>query len=197
MRRRYTLKLRAEQKAATRRRIVETAFRLTKELGPALTTDSMVAKRAGVQRNTYYAHFHDERSLFLACADLALERDPLPDPDTWRLIMRHREKLRLGIGTFYCWYERNAGLVGNVLRDAAYHKMTNEIVKLRFEPQMATFLKILGRTLNARQRAMLQLALSFFTWRTLVCEGGLKWDAAVEVMVHTIAAHDKKLRRDR
>ena len=75
----YNLKRRAEQQAETRRRIVEAAVDLHSTVGPALTTISMVAERAGVQRHTLYAHFPDERSLFLACSGLAQERDPLPE----------------------------------------------------------------------------------------------------------------------
>ena len=67
MTRTYTLKRRAEQQADTRRRIVEAAVDLHSSVGPALTTFSMVAERAGVQRHTLYAHFPDERSLNLAC----------------------------------------------------------------------------------------------------------------------------------
>ena len=70
MARTYTLKRRAEQQAETRRRIVEAAVELHGSVGPALTTISMVAERAGVQRHTLYAHFPDERSLFLACSGL-------------------------------------------------------------------------------------------------------------------------------
>jgi AcrR family transcriptional regulator len=79
MTRTYTLKRRAEQQADTRRRIVEAAVDLHGTVGPALTTFSMVAERAGVQRHTLYAHFPDERSLAMACSALAMERDPLPD----------------------------------------------------------------------------------------------------------------------
>ena len=84
MARTYTLKRRAEQQAETRQRIVEAAVDLHGSVGPAQTTFSMVAERAGVQRHTLYAHFPDERSLFLACSGLALERDPLPDAAPWR-----------------------------------------------------------------------------------------------------------------
>ena len=81
MTRTYTLRRRAEQQAETRRRIVEAAVDLHGSVGPASTTFSMIAERAGVQRHTLYAHFPDERSLLLACSGLAHERDPLPDPE--------------------------------------------------------------------------------------------------------------------
>ena len=71
MTRTYTLKRRAEQQAETRLKIVEAAVELHSSVGPAQTTVSMVAERAGVQRHTFYAHFPDERSLLLACSGLA------------------------------------------------------------------------------------------------------------------------------
>src|SRR5918994_892175 len=86
MTRTYTLKMRAEQQAETRRRIVEAAVDLHGSVGPALTSLSMVAERAGVQRHTLYAHFPDERSLYMACSGLSLERDPLPNAADWRRI---------------------------------------------------------------------------------------------------------------
>ena len=187
MPRTYTLKRRAEQQAETRRRIVEAAIDLHSSVGPALTTISMVAERAGVQRHTLYAHFPDERSLYLACSGLAMERDPLPDAEPWRAIEDRHERLRVGLGALYGWYERNAGMAGCVLRDAEYHALTNDIVRLRFGPCMAAYREVLGVKLSRTQRAVLRLALSFFTWRTLVRESGLKQGAAVGAMVQAIA----------
>src|SRR5215470_17098590 len=108
MTRTYTLKRRAEQQAETRRRIVEAAVELHGSIGPARTTVSMVAERAGVQRHTFYAHFPDDRSLFMACSGLVFERDPLPDVQPWRDIADGRERLRVGLRAIYDWYERNA-----------------------------------------------------------------------------------------
>src|SRR3954464_2264375 len=124
MARTYTLKRRAEQQAETRRRIVEAAVALHGSVGPAATTVSMVAERAGVQRHTFYAHFPDERDLLLACSGLAFERDPLPDPEAWRSIEDTSERLRAGLKALYGWYERNADLVACVLRDAEHHALT-------------------------------------------------------------------------
>jgi AcrR family transcriptional regulator len=182
----YTLKRRAEQQAETRRRIVEAAVDLHGSVGPALTTVSMVAERAGVQRHTLYAHFPDERSLALACSGLVFERDPLPDAEPWRAIEDSKDRLRAGLRAIYDWYERNASLAACVLRDAEYHALTREIMELRHEAPMAACHEVLGSGLNARQRALLGLALSFFTWRTLARENGLKQGAAVAAMVQAI-----------
>ncbi len=190
MTRTYTLKRRAEQQAETRRRIVEAAVDLHGSVGPALTTVSMVADRAGVQRHTLYAHFPDERSLFLACSGLSLERDPLPDAEAWRAVEDRRERLRAGLAAVYGWYERNADLAACVLRDAEYHPLTREIAQMTWGPHLAAYQEVLGVKLGKKQRAMLRLALSFFTWRALVREAGLKQPAAVGAMVQAIECGD-------
>lgn len=186
MARKYTLKRRAERHAATRRRIVEAAIDLHSNVGPALTTFSMVAERAGVQRHTLYAHFPDERSLLLACSGLAMERDPLPDAEAWRAIEDGQERLRTGLRAIYAWFERNAELAACVLRDAEYHALTKEVSELRLGPYFGSYREVLGDALSPRQHPMLQLALSFHAWRTLLRYGGLKIDDAVEAMVRAV-----------
>jgi AcrR family transcriptional regulator len=186
MTRTYTLKKRAEQQEETRRRIVEAALELHSTIGPAHTTFSTIAERAGVQRHTLYAHFPEERSLFIACSGLADERDPLPDAKPWRNIADRNDRLRLGLAMLYDWYERNAQMTACVLRDAEYHAMTRETVERWAGPPMAAYADVLGDALNDGQRAVLQLALNFYTWRTLVRDAGLSPDAAVNVMICAI-----------
>jgi AcrR family transcriptional regulator len=157
-------------------------------IGPAQTTVSMVAERAGVQRHTFYAHFPEERSLLLACSAFTMERDPLPGADGWRAIEDRHERLRMGLGAIYAWYERNAQLAGCVLRDTEVHALTKEIAELRFGPFYAAYQEVLGDGLTHAQHAMLGLALSYFTWRTLVRDGGLQQAAAVDAMVKAIDA---------
>jgi AcrR family transcriptional regulator len=184
--RKYTLGRRAEQQAETRQRIAEATLELHGSIGPAATTLSMIAARAGVQRHTLYAHFPEERELFMACSGLAMERDPPPDAALWRAIADKRERLRAGLRAIYDWYERNAQLLGSVLRDAEVHTPTREISAATYGPVMAGYREVLGAGLNAKQRAMLVLALSFFTWRTLAREGGLKQAAIVSAMAQAV-----------
>lgn len=187
MTRTYTLKRRAEQQAETRQRIVEAAVALHSSIGPAQTTFSMVAERAGVQRHTLYAHFPDEKSLMLACSGLTAARDPIPDAAPWRAIADRRERLRAGLSALYGWYERNASRAACVLRDAETHALTREISAMRMGPPMAACRDVLGDGLSGKQRALLRLALGFHTWRTLVRDSGLEPDAAVDLMIEAIA----------
>ena len=188
MTRPYTMKRRAEQQAETRRRIVEAAIDLHSQVGPALTNTTMVAERAGVQRHTLYAHFPDERSLFLACSGLSMERDPLPDPEAWRGVADPGERRRIGLQQLYDWFARNEGMAACVLRDGEHHALTKEMIGLRFEPHMRAYREVLGAGLNTNQQAMLRLMLSFFTWRTLVRESGLDQNAAATAASRAIEA---------
>jgi AcrR family transcriptional regulator len=182
----YTLKKRAEQQAETRQRIVEAAVELHGSVGPAATTFSMLAERAGVQRHTLYAHFPDERSLLTACSGLVQERDPPPDAAAWRAIADPAERLSAGLRAVYGWYQDNAQLLACVLRDAEHHAPTREINEIRFGPAVAAWKAVLGEGFSKDQRAMLVLALSFFTWRALRREAGLSQSAAVGAMVRAI-----------
>lgn len=193
MARTYTLKKRAEQQAETRRRIVEAAVELHSSIGPAATTLSMIAERAGVQRHTLYAHFPDERSLQMACSGLVHERDPLPDAAAWRGIADRREQLATALTAVYAWYERNASLMACVVRDAESHALTREIGALRFAPSATAWREVLGAKSSARQRAMLHLALTFHTWRSLVSEFGLTASVAVDTMVQAIEGAEETL----
>lgn len=186
MARTYTLKRRAETQAGTRQRIVEAAIALHATAGPAFTSLSMVAARAGVQRHTLYAHFPDERALALACSALALERDPLPQAEAWRGIADAADRLRMGLAAVHGWYARNADLAGCVMRDAESHALTREIVALRFGPVAEGWHAVLGEGLDPTRRAVLHLALGYFTWRALVREAGLDQEVAVAAMVRAV-----------
>lgn len=185
------MKRRAERQDETRRRIVEAAIELHSTVGPANTTVSAVAERAGVQRHTYYRHFPDERSLALACSGLAMESDPPPDPEAWREIADPGDRIRRALTELYDYFARNESLLANVLRDAEVHRLTAEIVSRRMGPHHAAMRDALAERLargnpSARLLAALDLALDFHTWRTLVRRGGLSRDEAVETMVSAL-----------
>ena len=185
----YTLKRRAENQADTRRRIVEATVALHSEIGPARTSISAVAERAGVQRHTVYAHFPTERDLSMACSGLALERDPLPDEGIWRAIADPEARLRRGLSELYGWFSRNAELTACVLRDAEFHPLTRDIVQFRIGTRMDAYRKVLAEGLGPtpQVRAFIDLAVSFHAWRSLAKDGSLGTEDAVDVMVRALS----------
>src|SRR4051794_30065455 len=130
MGRKYELRKRAERQEETRRRIVEAAVDLHGTIGPARTTVSAIAERAGVQRHTYYRHFPDDRTLGLACSGLYAERNPMPDPEPWRGIPDPEKRLRRGLEELYAYFERNEPMLSNVTRDAEVDPVTAELAAL-------------------------------------------------------------------
>ena len=193
----YTLGKRAENQAETRRRIVEATVDLHAERGPAHTSITAIAERAGVQRHTVYEHFPTERELGLACSGLALERDPLPDEHAWREIADPDQRLRHGLTQIYAWYARNAELASCVMRDAEIDPLTRDIMQLRIGSRMDAFQATLSRGLRPGRdlNAVLGLALSFHTWRSLVKEGGLSTDAAVAFVLRAVQCAAEKPKR--
>src|SRR6187551_2256198 len=115
--RRYQKVKRAEHEWRTRKRIVDAAEYLHGSLGPARTTVSAVADRAGVTRATVYRHFADEESLFLACSQQWISRQQLPDPDAWGVIEDPVERLSAGLVDIYGFYRRGQQMMRNIHRD--------------------------------------------------------------------------------
>lgn len=187
MTRSYTLKRRADQQAETRRRIVEAAVALHSEIGPARTSYSLLAEKAGVQRHTLYAHFPDEMSLMLACSAHHLAAEPPPEAGPWAEIADPRARLRAALRQIYGWYEHNADLIACVLRDAEHHPGVREVAQRRLGPFFADWAAALGAGEAAPARAaMLDLALSFHSWRTLARAAGLGTNAAADTMAAAV-----------
>src|ERR671913_2322332 len=128
MPRKYEMKRRAERMRETRRRIAEAAVELHRTVGPARTTVSAIAEKAGVQRHTYYAHFPELKDLYQACMGHYSERNPVPDPSRWADIADAEERLRVALSEVYAYYAANEAMLSNVLRDAALDPIVQEAI---------------------------------------------------------------------
>lgn len=188
MKRKYELKKRAESQRRTRQRIVEAAIELHAIKGPAQTTLSEVARRAGVQRHTLYRHFPDSPSLALACSGLYAQRNPMPDVKPW-LALQGEQRLRRGLSDLYEFYEQNQQMLSRVIADAESDEPTRRLMQLRFGEQISHAQQALAQALPARKaaRAALALALDFHTWQRLR-RSGLARKACVDTMVRALLA---------
>jgi AcrR family transcriptional regulator len=188
MPRKYEMKRRAERVQETRRRITEAAVELHQTVGPARTTVSAIAEKAGVQRHTYYAHFPEIKDLYRACTAHNLERNPMPDPSRWAEISGPEERLRVALSEIYAYYSRQEAMISNVLRDAALDPILQETMVPIFQ-HWETVRDVIADAYEAsgEQRAALlgaiALAQDFQTWHTLVRQEELSQDRAVELMV--------------
>ena len=171
--RKYELKRRAERQDQTRQRIVDAAIALHTTVGPARTTISAFAERAGVQRHTVYSHFPDERSLGLACSGCYAERYPLPDASAWQTIADPATRLRRGFTELYAYYAERGEELAPILRDLDSHPLTRELVELRNGPSLGRIRDVLAEPFRARGGrrtrllATLELFMELHTWRTL------------------------------
>ena len=168
-RRPYEKRRRAESELATRRRITEAIVELHRTVGPARTTISAIAQRAGVQRATVYRHFPEDADLFAACSAHWVGAHPYPVPDAWPAIRDPEERTRAALGELYAYYRTVEPMLANVRRDAqllpelarvtagagAYFGAVEEILVAGW-PGDAT-----------RRRAALAVAMDFATWQTL------------------------------
>jgi AcrR family transcriptional regulator len=189
--RRYTQTNRAEQTAATRRRIVEAAVELHNTVGPAHTTDLAIAERAGVTPRTLYRHFPTELELFGACMTHGMERWPPPEPLAWREIQDPRHRLRHGLTELYAYYREAGRGLAVVIRD-------NPLLRpeLRALPGRGQLLRLIPEVLlegwggtAARRKALaaaIGLATSVGTWQVLVDRHGLSDDGAVAILVRMV-----------
>ena len=190
--RRYEKRARAAQEQATRLRIVEAAIALHGTVGPARTTISAIAERAGVRRATVYRHFPDERALLLGCSGAFRERNPSPDPATWASIPDPAARLEAALDALYGWYERVEPMLNGVLRDIDRMPIIAELQAGRLaylgavEDGLASGWGARGNAAK-RLRATIGLALDFLAWRTLH-ERGLGRKEAIAVMSSAVRA---------
>jgi AcrR family transcriptional regulator len=183
----YRKRRRAELEHETRRRITEATMHLHEEVGPAKTTVSAIADRAGVQRATVYRHFPDDASLIAACSAHWMSLNPPPDLAAWAQVEDVDERLRTALAEVYDWYERTEAMIVRLSRDRASVPPLDERMSARdayFAAAIETLLR--GRpergARRRRARAAIAHALEFETWRSLVRRHGLDRDRAIELM---------------
>lgn len=174
----------------TRHRIAAAAYELHGEIGPARTTISAVAERAGVQRHTVYNHFPDLNSLFRACTAHGMRVMRIPVAGPWRTIDDPTARLRHGLDELYAVYRTNARPLGMILRDgpALADVDGDEAFTNRMSELFAALADGWGGDEAARpvRAAAIGHAMRFETWRSLT-DGGLTDDQARDLMVELVA----------
>ena len=191
-RRRYELKARAESQAQTRARIVQATMELHREVGPARTTVAEIARRAGVQRLTVYNHFPEEAELIGACQAHWLGLHPLPDLTAGLALPDPLQRVRVALRALYGWYRETESMAEKVQRDRGTVAALDHLMQETADAGLAEIADALaagfagGHRSAERQRAVIGLALDFWTWRRLDREG-LDDDTAADVMAEAVA----------
>jgi AcrR family transcriptional regulator len=187
----YRMKRRAELEEQTRQRITESAVALHEELGPAQTSISAIAERAGVRRSTIYRHFPDEDALLAACSAHWRDANPPPDPQAWLSIQDPAARTRAALRELYVFYGSTEAMYVSLLRDEPLVPAVH--LRLRdFYGYLGVIQTGLaaGRGLRGRRgqyvRAAIGHALAFPTWRSLARDQGLGNEEAVELMCRLV-----------
>ena len=178
---------RARNMRRTRERIVEAAMGLHTSVGPARTSVSAIAERAGVQRHTVYAHFPDEASIFRACTGHWLSLNPSPDHERWAEIAPFEARIAAAIDEVWAYWVRTAGDLTTVLADVGKVAALEEARTYWGEVTDAWVASALGGhrargRRRARLAAALRHALAMETWRSLTAPGGMTRPEAVRLM---------------
>ena len=170
----------------TRQRITKAAVELHGTIGPAATTMSAVAERAGVTRATLYRHFANEDLLFTACSADWLAANPRPDLARWAAIEDPTERLRAALDELYAWYRSTEAMRANLLRDIDALPARIAAGIAAFPPAMRDVLGVGwptdGGSGELVRRAALGHAVAFDTWRSLAHQG-LDDDQVAALMV--------------
>ncbi|MDQ4049966.1 MAG: TetR/AcrR family transcriptional regulator [Actinomycetota bacterium] len=189
----YELKARAESQRQTRERIAAAAAELHEEVGVARTTVADIARRAGVQRLTVYNHFPGLAELLPACSAHYLQRHPRPDLGAVFAIEDPTARVRAALAALYRWYRTTEPMTARVQgeRDSVpelegHMAQTVDRQLAELAAGLAAGFDLRGRRAD-RARALIRIALEFWTWRRLDRQG-LDDDAAAELMTDALCA---------
>jgi AcrR family transcriptional regulator len=189
----YRMSRRAELEEETRLRITESTIALHEELGPARTTVSAIAERAGVRRSTVYRHFPDESALFTACSAHWRAANPAPDAAAWAVIAGPASRTETALTALYAYYSRTESMYTSLFRDEPVNATVRHHLR-GFHDYVHAIegALVAGRGLRGRParrtRAAIGHALGFPTWRSLTREQGLSDADAVRLMCRLVDA---------
>jgi AcrR family transcriptional regulator len=185
---------RRDQLEAMSQRIARAAFELHGIVGPAQTSISAVAERAGVQRHTVYHHFPDMTSLMRACTEHGMRVTRTPEAAPWRAIEDPTARLRHGLGELYAYYRANTRLLGNIVRDMPL--MGDVGGSEAFVERMTELFSAVaagwpgGPATQRLRMAAIGHAMSYEAWRSLT-DRGLSDAEASELMLGLVTMVDR------
>lgn len=168
-------------------------MRLHTSIGPSKTSLSAVAEEAGVTRLTLYRHFPSMDDLFGACMGHWRSLHPPPDPGTWIAVEGLQSRLLRALTELYDWYAANGEDLYPIYRDAAHTPASNRAARRATNDRMVesvlTGVSVRGAA-RRRLRAAVAHVVGFWTWRSLVVDGGLSTGEAAALATTFVASVD-------
>jgi AcrR family transcriptional regulator len=191
--RKYELKARAESHRETHDRIARAAAELHEEKGVAHTTVAEIARRAGVSRLTVYNHFADLSELLPACSAHYASLHPQPDFAAALGLDDPVERVRAALTGLYGWYRETEPMTSKLFSGRVavpeldrFMRENGDRPREELAGGLAAGFGARGRRAE-RLRALMGLALDFWTWQRLTHEG-LGDEAAADIMAQAVAS---------
>jgi AcrR family transcriptional regulator len=190
--RKYELKARAQSQRETRDRIARAAAELHEEKGVAQTTVAEIARRAGVSRLTVYNHFADLSELLPACSAHYASLHPPPDFETALALDDPVERARAALSGLYGWYRETEPMTSKLFSDRVAVPELDRFMRRNGDRRREALADELVAGFGARGRraerlrALMGLALDFWTWQRLTREG-LDDESAADVVAQAVA----------
>ena len=191
--RKYEQKARAESQRATRERIAKATTELHEELGVAKTTVAEIARRAGVTRLTVYNHFPELSDLLPACAAHYESLHPAPEFEPALALGDPGDRVHAVLTLLYAWYRETESMYGNLMSDRASVPELDRFLEQNLDRMLAELAEDLAAAFALRGRraerlrALVRLALDFWTWRRLTREG-VDDATAADLMASAVSA---------
>lgn len=122
-------------------------------------------------------HFPEDSELFGACQAHWMGLHPLPDLSPALTLPDPEERVRAALRGFYGWYLETEPMAEKIQRDRGAVPALDALMQRTADARLAQLtdalaggFRLRGRRAE-RQRALIRLALDFWTWRRLAREG--------------------------
>lgn len=158
-------------------------------VGPSRTRVADIARKAGIQRATFYRHFPDELSLYKECRAFAANDRPLPDLTACAAITDPVRRLRSGLATAYAYYREHEQAMAAIIRDSEV--MPAGALFFQFADQLRDLTAAAWKARGKRHAQILAAcghAADFQAWRSLARKQGLSDRQVIEAMVALVTA---------
>jgi hypothetical protein len=140
-----------------------------------------------------YNHFPELSELLPACAAHYATLHPAPEFDSVFALEDPAERARVGLARLYAFYRETEPMFGKLFSDRASVPELDRFMQQDVDPMPAALADGLaaGFALRGRRaerlKALIRLAVDFWTWRRL-SRDGLNDEAAADLMAAAIAA---------
>jgi AcrR family transcriptional regulator len=166
--RKYELGKRAENREATRERIIQATFELHREKGVIATSMQDIAERADVALRTVYNHYPTVDDLVAGCGRKVMAFLAPPTPEILDGVEKLDDRLRVMVDALFAMYERGGDYIEVGRTEQGTVKALVPFLETEAEARGLLAREAL-RPFTARSRTIRQVAglTDFYVWKAL------------------------------